>query len=209
MNEALLNFMGKNIGSENGKKFAEEVLTFMRNKITDYQEDTGHIYNLEASPAEGTSYRLAKIDKEQYPEIITQGEEEPYYTNSSQLPVHYTEDIFEVLENQDDLQTKYNGGTVLHIFLGEDGPDREATKKLVKKVAHNYSIPYYTISPTFSVCEEHGYFKGEQPKCPECGEPTEVYSRVVGYYRPVKLWNKGKKEEFKERKEFNFRETEA
>ena len=209
MNEALLNFMGSNIGSNKGKEFAEEVLKFMRNKITDYQEDTGHIYNLEASPAEGTSYRLAKIDKEQYPEIITQGEEEPYYTNSSQLPVHYTEDIFEVLENQDDLQTKYNGGTVLHIFLGEDGPDREATKKLVKKVAHNYSIPYYTISPTFSVCEEHGYFKGEQAKCPECGEPTEVYSRVVGYYRPVKLWNKGKKEEFKERKEFDVTETEA
>ena len=206
MNEAVLNYMGENIGSEEGKQFALEVLTFMRNKISDYQEETGHIYNLEASPAEGTSYRLAKMDKKKFEDIITQGDEEPYYTNSSQLPVNYSEDIFEVLENQDNIQTKYNGGTVLHIFLGEDGPDREATKSLVKKVAYNYSLPYYTISPTFSVCDEHGYFKGKQPLCPECGKPTEVYSRVVGYYRPVKLWNKGKKEEFKERKDFDVAE---
>ena len=202
MNEALLNFMGKNVGSPEGKETALEILRFMRKKLADYQEQTGNIYNLEATPAEGTSYRLAKIDKERFPEIITQGQAEPYYTNSSQLPVNYTSDVFTVLENQNEIQAQYNGGTVVHIFLGETAPGYEAIRELIKKVAHNYKIPYFTISPTFSVCEEHGYVRGKQESCPQCGKEMEVYSRVVGYYRPVKLWNKGKKEEFKERVPF-------
>jgi len=174
----------------------------MRNKLADYQEQTGNIYNLEATPAEGTSYRLAKMDKERFPEIITQGQEEPYYTNSSQLPVNYTSDVFTVLDNQNEIQAQYNGGTVVHIFLGETAPGYEAVRELIKKVAYNYKIPYFTISPTFSVCEEHGYVRGKKETCPRCGKEMEVYSRVVGYYRPVKLWNKGKKEEFKERVPF-------
>lgn len=202
MNEALLNFMDKDIGTPEGKETALEILGFMRNKLSDYQELTGNIYNLEATPAEGTSYRLAKIDKARYPDIRTQGEEEPYYTNSSQMPVHYTSDVFEVLDNQNDIQAQYNGGTVVHIFLGETSPDYNAVKELIRKVANNYKIPYFTISPTFSVCEEHGYVRGKHEPCPQCGREMEVYSRVVGYYRPVKLWNKGKKEEFKERVSF-------
>jgi ribonucleoside-triphosphate reductase len=202
MNEALLNFMGKDIGSPEGKEAALEILRFMRDKLSDYQEQTGNIYNLEATPAEGTSYRLAKIDRERFPEIITQGEAEPYYTNSSQLPVHYTSDVFTVLDNQNEIQAQYNGGTVVHIFLGETAPGYEAVRELIRKVAHNYKIPYFTISPTFSVCEEHGYVRGKQESCPRCGKEMEVYSRVVGYYRPVKLWNKGKKEEFRERVPF-------
>ena len=202
MNEALLNFIGEDIATEKGKKFALRVLSFMRDKISDYQEETGNIYNLEATPAEGTSYRLAKMDSEKYPGIRTQGQNEPYYTNSSQVPVGYTDDLYQVLENQNDLQAMYNGGTVVHIFTGENAPEPEAVKNLIKKVSHKYKIPYFTVSPTFSVCDEHGYFKGEQAVCPQCGKTTEVYSRVVGYYRPVKLWNKGKKEEYSDRKEF-------
>lgn len=202
MNEALLNFTGNDIGSPAGREDALEILRFMRNKLADYQEQTGNIYNLEATPAEGTSYRLAKMDKERFPEIITQGQEEPYYTNSSQLPVNYTSDVFTVLDNQNEIQAQYNGGTVVHIFLGETAPGYEAVRELIKKVAYNYKIPYFTISPTFSVCEEHGYVRGKKETCPRCGKEMEVYSRVVGYYRPVKLWNKGKKEEFKERVPF-------
>ena len=202
MNEALLNFIGEDIATEEGKRFALRVLSFMRDKISDYQEETGNIYNLEATPAEGTSYRLARMDTEKYPGIRTQGKKEPYYTNSSQVPVNYTDDLFQVLENQNDLQAMYNGGTVVHIFTGENAPEPEAVKNLIKKVSHKYKIPYFTVSPTFSVCDEHGYFRGEQAVCPECGKTTEVYSRVVGYYRPVKLWNKGKKEEYSDRKEF-------
>ena len=203
MNEALLNFMGKDIGTEEGRKFAVEVLKFMREKLKEFQEETGHIYNLEATPAEGTSYRLARIDKEKYPDIITAGEDEPYYTNSTQLPVGYTDDIFEALDLQDELQTLYTGGTVLHGFLGEELDNPESCKLLVRRIAENYRLPYYTITPTFSICKTHGYIPGEHFTCPKCGEPTEVYSRVVGYFRPVQNWNKGKKEEFKQRLEFN------
>jgi len=203
MNEALLNFMDKDIGSEEGRNFAIEVLNFMREKLKQFQEETGHIYNLEATPAEGASYRLARIDKERYADIITAGENEPYYTNSTQLPVGYTDDIFEALDLQEDLQTLYTGGTVLHGFLGEELDNTEACKLLVRRIAENYRLPYYTITPTFSICKTHGYIPGEHFTCPKCGETTEVYSRVVGYFRPVKNWNKGKKEEFKERLEFN------
>ncbi|MEA1993522.1 MAG: ribonucleoside triphosphate reductase [Euryarchaeota archaeon] len=207
MNEALRNFMGVSIVSEGGRNFALKVLDFMRKKLKEYQEETGNIYNLEATPAEGTSYRLAKIDKEKFPDIVTAGVEEPYYTNSTQLPVDYTDDIFEGLELQEELQRKYTGGTVFHGFVGERITSGESTRKLVRRIAHNFRIPYFTVSPTFSVCPEHGYISGEEPTCPECNKETEVYSRVVGYLRPVKNWNKGKKEEFKERKEFD--ETKA
>lgn len=207
MNESLLNFMGKNIGSEEGRGFALEVLEFMRKKIGEYQKETGSLFNLEATPAEGTSYRLALKDKKIYPDIVTAGGDgtngkAPYYTNSTQLPVGYTDDIFEALRLQDELQTKYTGGTVLHCFLGESLDSIEQTKRLVKKIAENFHLPYFTLTPTFSVCNEHGYLKGEQAKCPECGAETEVFSRVVGYLRPVKQWNAGKQTEYEERKVF-------
>ena len=192
MNEACLNLLADDIGSFRGKQFAVEVMDFMREKIKEFQKETGHNYNLEATPGEGTSYRLAKLDKEKY----------PYYTNSTQLPVNYTDDIFEVLDHQDDLQTKYTGGTVLHIFAGERIHNIETMKNLVKKVCSNYHLPYFTFSPTFSTCPNHGYVAGEHFTCPECGAECEVYSRVVGYIRPVTQWNKGKKREFKDRKEF-------
>ncbi len=192
MNEACLNLLADDIGSFRGKQFALEVMDFMRGKIIEFQKETGHNYNLEATPGEGTSYRLAKLDREKY----------PYYTNSTQLPVNYTDDIFEVLDHQDDLQTKYTGGTVVHIFAGERIHNIETMKNLVKKVCNNYHLPYFTFSPTFSTCPNHGYIAGEHFTCPECGAECEVYSRVVGYIRPVTQWNKGKKREFKDRKEF-------
>ena len=192
MNEACLNLLADDIGSFRGKQFALEVMDFMRGKIIEFQKETGHNYNLEATPGEGTSYRLAKLDREKY----------PYYTNSTQLPVNYTDDIFEVLDHQDDLQTKYTGGTVVHIFAGERIHNIETMKNLVKKVCNNYHLPYFTFSPTFSTCPNHGYIAGEYFTCPECGAECEVYSRVVGYIRPVTQWNKGKKREFKDRKEF-------
>ncbi len=203
MNEACLNFLGKDISTKDGRQFALEVLGFMRNKISNFQEETKNIYNLEATPAEGTSYRFARMDIARYPDIITAGDVEPYYTNSSLLPVGYTDDIFEALEHQDELQCKYTGGTVLHGFLGERITDAETCKQLVKKIAYNFKLPYYTITPTFSVCKNHGYIRGEKESCPTCGEETEIYSRVVGYLRPVKSWNKGKKEEFKDRKPYS------
>ncbi|MFW6421714.1 MAG: ribonucleoside triphosphate reductase [Candidatus Bipolaricaulota bacterium] len=207
MNDALLNFMDTDIGTRRGRQFAEKVLQFMREKLRSYQEDTGDMFNLEATPAEGTSYRLAKIDKERHPHIQvynedTYGGDAPYYTNSTQLPVGYTDDIFEALELQDQLQSQYTGGTVFHGFLGEAMPNPDATRRLVKKVAENYSLPYYTLTPTFSVCPDHGYLNGEQPQCPRCGKGTEVYSRIVGYIRPVEHWNKGKRQEFEDRREF-------
>ena len=202
MNETLKNFLGTDITTKEGQDFAKEVLGFMREKLKDFQEETGHIYNLEATPAEGTAYRLAKKDKELFPDIIVAGEESPYYTNSTQLPVGYTQDIFEALELQDELQSLYTGGTVLHGFMGEKISDVETCKDLVKKIAYNFTLPYFTITPTFSVCKEHGYISGEHHECPTCGTSTEVYSRVVGYHRPVQNWNNGKREEFKERDAF-------
>jgi len=211
MNESLLNFLGENIASKRGRKFALEVLDFMREKLVQYQKETGNLYNLEATPGEGTSYRQAKTDKEKFPEIITAGTKEvPYYTNSSQLPVNYTDDIFEALKLQDDLQSRYTGGTVLHLFLGERVSDIQNVKNLVKKVFENFHLPYITITPTFSICPVHGYVAGEHFMCPQCAikQPCEVYSRIVGYLRPVSQWNNGKQEEFKERKEFKIRKTE-
>lgn len=202
MNEACLNLLRDPITSKKGRKFALEVLDFMREKIKFYQEESGHIYNLEATPAEGTSYRLAKIDKQKYPKIKTCGNATPYYTNSSQLPVQDNFDIFDALQFQDELQIKYTGGTVFHAFLGEKIADYKVCKQLVKKIAENFHLPYFTISPTFSICKEHGYLKGEQKNCPKCKKETEIYSRVVGYIRPVSRWNKGKQEEYKDRHVF-------
>lgn len=202
MNEALLNFMGVGITSDEGRNFALEILDFMRHKLEEYQLESNYLYNLEASPAEGASYRLAKKDKELYKDIITAGDDVPYYTNSTQLPVDFTEDIFTALDLQDELQTKYTGGTVFHGFLGESISDPSACKELVKKIAYNYRLPYYTITPTFSICDNHGYISGEHFTCPQCGKECEVYSRVVGYYRPLQNWNEGKKKEFADRKEF-------
>jgi len=208
MNEACLNLFGKDIGTEEGIEFAKEIMLFMREKLEKFQEETGNIYNLEATPAEGTSYRLAKIDKNKFPDIIVANEEEyrkgaePFYTNSTHLPVNYTDDIFEVLEKQDQLQTLYTGGTVIHIFVGEKIDSKEGIKKLVSTICKNFRLPYFTISPTFSVCPDDGYIKGEHFTCPKCGSITEVYSRIVGYLRPVSQWNKGKYEEFKLRRTF-------
>jgi len=206
MNEALLNFMDKDIASSEGHAFALEVLDFMRDKLTIYQKETGNLYNLEATPGEGLSPRLARLDKQKYPQIIVANEQayllgnSPFYSNSSQLPVDYTDDLFAALEMQDELQTKYTGGTVFHGFLGEAIDDIEATKNLVRKIAENFKMPYYTLTPTFSICPEHGYLKGKQPICPHCQKETEVYSRVVGYLRPIKQWNDSKQAEFEVRK---------
>jgi ribonucleoside-triphosphate reductase len=202
MNEALLNFMDVGIASKKGRNFALKVMDYMRDKMVTYQEESGILYNLEASPAEGATYRLAKKDRELFSDIITCGTDEPYYTNSTQLPVDFTKDIFTALDLQDDLQCRYTGGTVLHGFLGERMYDSDTCKALVRKIAENYHLPYYTITPTFSVCDDHGYIAGEHFTCPYCGKEAEVYSRVVGYYRPVKCWNKGKCQEFADRKEF-------
>ena len=204
MNEAMLNFIGKNIASKKEMRFAVEVLDFMRDKLVKYQTDTGNLYNLEATPAEGTSYRLALKDKEKYPDIVTAGKKEPYYTNSTQLPVNYTDDIFEALKLQDEIQCKYTGGTVLHLFLGERVSDIQTVKSLIKRVFENFHLPYITLTPTFSICPNHGYLDGEHFECPKCTikQPCEVYSRVVGYLRPVQQWHLGKQEEFRQRKEF-------
>ena len=174
MNEACLNFLGEDIASERGKAFAEKVLTYMRNKLADFQEETGSLFNLEATPAESTSYRLAKHDKQQFPDIIASGDVEPYYTNSSQLPVAYTQDVFDALDHQESLQRKYTGGTVFHIFLGEAVKDWQACRDLVKTVASNYRIPYFSISPTFSICPIHGYLEGEHFECPKCKREKEA-----------------------------------
>ncbi|MBR2805986.1 MAG: ribonucleoside triphosphate reductase [Oscillospiraceae bacterium] len=207
MNEAGLNakWLRKDMTHPETVEFTKEVLNFMREKLSDYHEMYGDLYNLEATPAESTSYRLAKIDKERYPDIITANEMgDPYYTNSSHLPVGYTDDIFSALDIQDELQTLYTSGTVFHAFLGERLPSWKSAANLVKKIADNYRLPYYTMSPTYSVCAEHGYLSGEQDTCPYCGRATEVYSRITGYYRPVQNWNKGKAQEFKDRKTYSF-----
>ncbi len=206
MNEACLNarWIKEDLTHEKAEKFTKDVLNFMRNKLSDYQEQYGDLYNLEATPAESTSYRLAKHDKERYPDIITASEngKTPYYTNSSHLPVGYTEDLFEALDKEDQFQTLYTSGTVFHCFLGQKLPDWKSCMNLVRKIAENYRLPYYTMSPTYSVCKNHGYLEGEQFTCPHCHEATEVYSRITGYYRPIQNWNDGKTEEYNERKEY-------
>jgi len=208
MNEACLNFLGEDITGKRGQEFSLKVMDFIRDMIAQIQQETGELFNLEATPAEGTSYRLPLLDKKRFPEIICANEDNyqqggaPYYTNSTQLPVNYTDDILETLMLQDKLQAKYTGGTVLHIFLGELVSDTMAIKSLVKKISNNFRLPYFTLTPTFSICSSHGYLNGEQKICPVCKQETEVYSRVVGYLRPVKQWNNGKQAEFKMRKMF-------
>lgn len=211
MNEACINFLGSDIAGEKGLKFSLKVMDFIRDQIADMQEKTENMYNLEATPAEGASYRLALLDKKNFPEIVCANEDayqkgaEPFYTNSTQLPVNYTDDIFKTLKLQDDLQAKYTGGTVLHIYLGEQVIDIEAVKGLIKKIVTNFRLPSFTITPTFSICPSHGYLIGKQEKCLVCGKDTEVYSRIVGYLRPVKQWNHGKQAEFRMRKVFNLK----
>ncbi len=211
MNEACLNLLQKNIATEEGQAFAKKVLDFMRTVLIQFQKETGNNYNLESTPAEGTSYRLAQIDREKYPDIIFANDTavkchraEPFYTNSTQLPVNQTDDIFEALDLQDEIQTRYTGGTVFHVFAGERIEDPQALKGLIKKICTGYHLPYITFTPTFSVCPSHGYLKGEVENCPVCEDTCEIYSRVVGYLRPVKQWNKGKQEEFDQRHTFQF-----
>ncbi len=208
MNEACLNakWLRCDMTDERAQKFTQDVLNHMRERLSDYQEMYGDLYNLEATPAESTAFRLAKHDVKRYPNIITAAKTEddtPYYTNSSHLPVGYTDDIFSALDIQDDLQTLYTSGTVFHAFLGEKLPDWKAAAALVRKIAGNYKLPYYTLSPTYSICHKHGYLAGEVARCPECGSVTEIYSRITGYYRPVQAWNDGKTQEFKDRKVYN------
>ncbi len=208
MNEACINLFGENIGTEKGLKFSIEVMHFMRKRLVEFQEETGNNYNLEATPAEGTSYRLARGDKMKFPDIICANEEdcrngaEPFYTNSTHLPVNYTDDIFESLEMQDEMQSLYTGGTVIHLYTGEKVDTTEGVRNLVKVICEKFRLPYFTITPTFSVCPEHGYIKGEVLVCDKCRRDTEIYSRVVGYLRPVSQWNKGKASEFKLRKNY-------
>ena len=209
MNESLMNFFGWDISTTEGQQYAVKTLDFMRNKLLKFQEDTGQLFNLEATPAEGTAYRLARMDKEFYPGIITSGNDVPYYTNSTQLPASFTHDIFSALDLQDELQTRYTGGTVFHTFLGEKLDDIETSKKLIQKIMGNYHVPYITITPTFSICLDHGYISGEHYNCPNCGGEAEVWSRVVGFYRPVQNWNKGKQKEFFERKVFDSKSVEV
>ena len=208
-NEAALNLLSVDIGTEKGKAFAEKTLDFMRDRLVEYQKETGNNYNLEATPAEGTTYRLAQLDKASFPDRahfangIGAEVKCPFYTNSSHLPVNYTDDLFELMDLQDNLQTKYTGGTVIHFFLGERMDDPQTLKKLVKTICENYKLPYFTFSPSFSICKNHGYIVGEHPECPKCGEATEVYSRVVGFLRPVSQWNKGKQAEFEMREHYD------
>ncbi len=206
MNEAGLNakWLRADLSHDKTQQFAKDVLNHMRARLSDYQEQYGDLYNLEATPAESTTYRLAKHDREKWPDIITAGHagDKPYYTNSSHLPVDYTTDIFDALDIQDSLQTLYTSGTVFHAFLGEKLPDWRAAANLVRTIAENYKLPYYTMSPTYSICSEHGYLTGEQKVCPKCGKTTEVYSRITGYYRPVQNWNDGKLQEYQNRTEY-------
>jgi anaerobic ribonucleoside-triphosphate reductase len=210
VNEAVVNLLGVNITTREGKDFAVKTLSYMRNRLVEFQEETGNIYNLEATPAEGTSYRLARLDKRKYKEIQAANEflvqtqhAEPFYTNSSQLPVDYEGDLFEALQHQESLQTLYTGGTVFHIFLGERLHSWQSAAELIRKVSSSSRLPYFTLTPTFSICPNHGYTSGEHKRCPVCGSQSEVYSRVVGYLRPVDQWNDGKQAEFTIRKTFD------
>ena len=207
MNEACLNarWLREDLTHPESVEFTKDVLNHMRERLSDYQEQYGDLYNLEATPAESTAYRLAKHDVARYPDIITAAGDcgTPFYTNSSHLPVGYTDDVFSALDIQDELQTLYTSGTVFHAFLGEKLPDWKAAANLVRKIAENYKLPYYTMSPTYSICKDDGYITGEQYVCPKCGKPTEVYSRITGYYRPVQNWNDGKAQEFKQRRVYD------
>jgi ribonucleoside-triphosphate reductase len=209
MNEACVNLLGKDIGTDEGLAFALRVMDFMRERLSEFQEETGNLYNLEATPGEGTSYRLARADRRRFPDIktATQDGNEPYYTNSTQLPVNYTDDIFRALDLQDELQSRYTGGTVQHIFLGEAAPNPESVKSFVRTVCSNFRLPYFTVTPSFSICPNHGYLNGEVTKCPTCEAETEIYSRVVGYLRPVSQWNAGKQAEFAMRSHYHIEET--
>lgn len=209
MNEACTNLLGQDIGSDAGREFSLRVMNFMRGRLAEFQKETGHLYNLEATPAEGTSYRLARIDKQKLSDIRTASadDKEPFYTNSTQLPVNYTDDIFHALDLQDKLQSRYTGGTVQHIFLGEAAPNSQSVKSFVRSVCSNYRLPYFTITPSFSICPTHGYLNGEQMRCPTCGADTEVYSRVVGYLRPVSQWNAGKQAEFALRSRYHIEDV--
>lgn len=207
MNEALMNFMGKDIASEEGREFALEIMHYLRDLLKDIQTETGHVYNLEATPAEGTAYRLARLDKSRYSDIVAAGNGTPYYTNSTQLPVCFTDDVFETLDLQDDLQSLYTGGTVLHLYLGESIEDPEVCKRLIQKAFEQHKLPYISITPTFSICQDHGYIRGEHFACPTCSADTEVWSRVTGYLRPVGNYNEGKKQEYKERVKYQVREA--
>jgi ribonucleoside-triphosphate reductase len=200
--EACMNLLGKGVDTESGVRLMQRVLNLLRELVVRFQEETGNLYNLEATPGEGTCYRLAKIDKELYSDIYASGTQTPYYTNSTLLPVGATTDVFMALEHQNSLQTLYNGGTVFHTFLGEAAPNEESVKSFLLTAMGNTKLPYISITPTFSICRDHGYLYGEHFNCPTCGEETEVYTRVVGYYRPVSRWNKGKQEEYQERKEY-------
>jgi len=202
MNEALVNFNGTDLTMPEGQSFAIEIMNYLREIMIEFQKETGNFYNLEATPAEGASYRLARLDKQRYPDIHTAGEDVPYYTNSSQLPVGFTDDIFEVMELQDELQSLYTGGTVQHLYLGESIQDTKICRNIIRKCFENYKMPYISITPTFSVCNNHGYISGEHFICPDCGSETEVWSRVTGYLRPVSNFNKGKKEEYINRRKF-------
>ena len=214
MNDAVYNLLGCDLTQAEGVAFAVRALDFIRTRLADFQSETNSIFNLEATPAEGTSYRLARIDKKLFPDIKIYSEDvysggngkdlqAPYYTNSTQLPVGFTDDVFDALKLQDPLQSRYTGGTVLHAFLGERMPSIQATKNLVKSIAENFHLPYYSLTPTFSICEQHGYLRGEQRVCPKCGEVCEVWSRSVGYLRPVDQWNPGKQVEFKHRRTYD------
>jgi ribonucleoside-triphosphate reductase (formate) len=202
MNEALLNFMECDLTAPEGQEFAKEIMDYLRDLLVEIQNETGHVFNLEATPAEGTAYRLAKSDREKYPNLVTAGNGTPYYTNSTQLPVGYTTDLFETLQLQDELQSMYTGGTVLHAYLGESLEDADTCKRLIQKVFTRFKLPYLSITPTFSICPDHGYLRGEQFACPECGSETEVWSRVTGYLRPVANFNDGKKAEYFERTKY-------
>ena len=199
MNEACVNFLGKGISTREGREFAREVLTSMRETLAGFQEETGELYNLEATPGEGACYRLARLDRQSFPHIVTAGDAQPYYTNSTHLPVDYGGDLFDALMHQDELQSLYTGGTVFHCYLGERIDDPEGCKLLVRRITENVRMPYFTLTPSFSICHTHGYISGECAQCPLCGEETEIYSRVVGYFRPVQQWNDGKREEFRQR----------